>query len=179
MEVEKDQQNGKMTIAVGPCGGHGGESWDDGCHNGVRELTLVYGRCIDSISIVYDDDGKPVKAEKHGGSGGSETAEIKLNYPEEYLIGISGHYGPVVRGGNPVIRSLTFKTNQRTFGPFGALEGVPFSLPMDGGRVVGFIGRCCWFLDAIGFHLSPKEAMTITKRIQLWLKRSLEPKNTK
>lgn len=61
---------------MGPWGGYGGTDWDDGSYNGVREITLMYGRCIDSIRIVYEKNGKPVSAEKHGGEGGSKTDEV-------------------------------------------------------------------------------------------------------
>ena len=63
---------------VGPWGGNGGTSWDDGTYHGVREITLVYDLCIDSIRVVYDKNGKAVAAEKHGGTGGSQTAEVIL-----------------------------------------------------------------------------------------------------
>ncbi|XP_010924946.1 jacalin-related lectin 19 isoform X2 [Elaeis guineensis] len=143
------------TVKVGPWGGHGGNPWDDGSYNGVREITLVYDRCIDSIRVLYDKNGKPVLAEKHGGNGGNLTVQVKLHYPEEFLTCVSGHYSPVVHGGSPVIRSLTFKSNQRAFGPFGVEEGTPFTFPMDGGMIVGFSGRGGWYLDAIGLCLSP------------------------
>lgn len=61
---------------VGPWGGTGGISWDDGSYNGVREIRLVYDWCIDSIHVVYDKKGKPVSVEKHGGGGGNKTAEV-------------------------------------------------------------------------------------------------------
>ncbi|GMH14240.1 hypothetical protein Nepgr_016081 [Nepenthes gracilis] len=57
----------------GPYGDQGGKSWDDGCHDVVREITLAYDQVIHSISVVYDDDGRPVEAEKHGGLGGTKT----------------------------------------------------------------------------------------------------------
>lgn len=60
----------------------------------------------------------------------------------------------MVRGGTPVIRSLTFKSNKRTLGPFGMEIGTPFSSPLDDGRIVGFKGRSGHHLDAIGFHVS-------------------------
>ncbi|CAL5439560.1 unnamed protein product [Camellia sinensis] len=83
-EGEKDQAGGKkLSIVVGPWGGNGGNYWDDGSYSGVREITLAYDRCIDSIRVVYDKNGKPVAAEQHGGVGGTRTAEIKLQYPEE------------------------------------------------------------------------------------------------
>lgn len=61
---------------MGPWGGNGGTSWDDGAFTGVREVTLVYDRCIDSIRVVYDKNGKPFTTEKHGGVGGNKTAEV-------------------------------------------------------------------------------------------------------
>ncbi|KAF5931974.1 hypothetical protein HYC85_028145 [Camellia sinensis] len=104
LEGEKDQAGGKkLSIVVGPWGGNGGNYWDDGSYSGVREITLAYDRCIDSIRMVYDKNGKPVAAEQHGGVGGTRTAEIKLQYPEEFLTSVSGHYCPVVYGGSPVI----------------------------------------------------------------------------
>ncbi|KAJ0537076.1 putative jacalin-like lectin domain-containing protein [Helianthus annuus] len=141
-------------------GGNGGDEWDDGVHSGVREITLVYGSCIDSIRVTYDKNGKPFLAEKHGGIGGTKSAQIKLHFPEETLVSVSGHYCPVVYGGSPVIRSLTLKSNKRTFGPFGVEEGTPFNFSTNGDRIVGFHGRSGWFLDSLGFCLStPKPSL--------------------
>ncbi|KAI3727295.1 hypothetical protein L1987_67108 [Smallanthus sonchifolius] len=148
------------SILMGPWGGNGGYEWDDGVHSGVREINLVYGSCIDSIRVTYDNNGKPFLAEKHGGIGGSKSAQIKLQFPDEILISVSGHYCPVVYGGSPVIRSLTFKSNKRTFGPFGVEEGTPFNFLTNGGQIVGIIGRSGWFLDSLGFCLSsPKPSL--------------------
>ncbi|KAJ0074739.1 hypothetical protein Patl1_33371 [Pistacia atlantica] len=167
MEGGKDQASAKKkSIVVGPWGGNGGSSWDDGTFNGVREIKLVFDRCIDCIRVVYDKNGKPFTADKHGGVGGTQTAEIKLQYPEEFLISVSGHYCPVVYGGSPVIRSLTFKSNKRTYGPYGFEEGTPFTFSMDGGLVVGFKGRSGWYLDAIGFHLSKKQSTRLLQKVQ-------------
>ncbi|EXB34860.1 hypothetical protein L484_008121 [Morus notabilis] len=174
MDGKKENQGSGNSkgIAVGPWGGNGGNSWDDGAYSGVREITLFYDRCIDSIRVVYDKNGKPVAAEKHGGIGGSRTAEIKLNYPEEYLVSVSGYYCPVVHGGSPVIRSLTLKSNKRTFGPYGVEEGTPFSFPIQGGLIVGFKGRNGWYLDAIGFHIvSHAQSTKLIERVQKGFRR--------
>ncbi|KAK1434181.1 hypothetical protein QVD17_11100 [Tagetes erecta] len=153
--VQKDTRK-----QLGPWGGNGGDEWDDGVHTGVKEIIVVYGWCIDSIQVTYDKNGKHVLAEKHGGNGGTKYAQIKLQFPDEILISVSGHYCPVVYGGGPVIRSLTFKTNKRTFGPFGVEEGTPFSFFANGDRIVGFYGKGGWFLDSLGFRLSrPKPSM--------------------
>ncbi|CAI9266274.1 unnamed protein product [Lactuca saligna] len=153
------------SIQLGPWGGNGGCSWNDGVYSGIREISIVYGSCIDSICVTYDKFGKPFLGEKHGGMGGTEAAKIKLQFPEEILISVSGHYCPVVYGGGPVIRSLTFKSNQRTFGPFGVEEGTPFNFIANGGLVVGFYGRSGWFLDSIGFYLSSPK-VSLFQRVQ-------------
>ncbi|KAL6537498.1 hypothetical protein OROMI_026032 [Orobanche minor] len=138
MEGKKDPTDGKKAIIVGPWGGNGGTNWDDGFYNGIREIILKYDRCIDSILIIYDKNEKPVSGHKHGGVGGTKTAEIKLQFPEEFLTDVTGHYCPVVHGGSPVIRSLMFRSNRRMFGPYGVEEGTPFFFPMEGGQIIGF-----------------------------------------
>ena len=90
--------------------------------------------------------------------------QIKLQFPEEVLISVSGHYCPVVYGGGPVIRSLSFKSNKRTYGPYGVEEGTPFYL-LTNGYIVGLFGRSGWFLDSLGFYLSPPKP-TLFQRIQ-------------
>ncbi|KAL4194510.1 hypothetical protein AMTRI_Chr05g59680 [Amborella trichopoda] len=154
MGVEEHGKVHRKIIKIGPWGGQGGSPWDDGSFDGVSQITLVYDRCIDSIRVEYDKNGKLVMAEKHGGDGGNHTAHIKLQYPEEFITEVSGHYCPVVHGGTPVIRSLKFITSKRTYGPYGVEEGTPFSFLMDGGLIVGFKGRNGWYLDAIEFRLS-------------------------
>ncbi|KAF8407133.1 hypothetical protein HHK36_006258 [Tetracentron sinense] len=177
--MEEHKGGGKRkTKVMGPSGGNGGTGWDDGKFSGVREITLVYERCIDSFRVLYDKKGKSVLAEKHGGNGGNPTVNIKLQYPEEFITSVSGHYCPVVRGGSAVIRSLTFKTNRRTFGPYGVEEGTPFSFPVDGGGViVGFKGRSGWYLDAIGFSVSQVHTPTFFHKIQQKLHKLISPNN--
>ncbi|KAH1145108.1 hypothetical protein AAZX31_15G021800 [Glycine max] len=170
----------KRSIILGPWGGNGGNSWDDGTFTGVREIKLVYGHCIDSIQVVYDRNGKPLTAKKHGGVGGNKTAEIKLQFPDEFLVSVSGHYCPVVRGGTPVILSLTFKSNRKTFGPYGVEEGTPFTFSIDGGCVVGFKGRSDWYLDAIAFTLCNTRSKSLLQKVQrglFWLT-STAPKSS-
>ncbi|KAB2612941.1 hypothetical protein D8674_035257 [Pyrus ussuriensis x Pyrus communis] len=157
-EFLKQAGEKRKIMEVGPWGGNGGTPWDDGIYNGVREITLVYGHCIDSITVVYDKNGKPFKAETRGGRGGNQTAEIKLQYPDEYIVSVTGHYGTMVYGGTPIIRSLKFQSNRRTFGPFGMDEGTPFTYTLDRSKIVGLKGRNGWYIDAIGFHVSPAPA---------------------
>lgn len=84
---------------------------------------------------------------------------------------MSGYIAPVVYGGSPVTRSLTFKSNRRTFGPYGIEEGTPFSLPIEGGQIVGFKGRSGWYLDSIGCHLSPVQSVKVFQKVSDRFKR--------
>ncbi|KAG5523507.1 hypothetical protein RHGRI_035347 [Rhododendron griersonianum] len=156
-----------IVVGVGPWGGNGGSYWDDGNYSGVREISLIYGLCIDSIRVVYDENGKPVLANKHGCTGGSRMAEIKLQYPEEFLTSVSGHYCSPFPFFNTVIRSITFKSNWRTFGPYGVEEGTPFSISADGAQIVGFKGRSgCLLCIMVGSQNLTNGECTESK---LWL----------
>lgn len=86
----------------------------------------------------------------------------------------------MVYGGNPIIRSLTFKTNKRTFGPFGLEVGTPFGFQLEGHHIIGFKGRSDWYLDAIGFHISRVPSKSLLQRVNKTLKRltSIAPKTT-
>ncbi|GAV64562.1 LOW QUALITY PROTEIN: Jacalin domain-containing protein, partial [Cephalotus follicularis] len=163
----KDQQNGqkKCIIFVGP-GLNGGTIWDDGTYNGVRQITLNYGDCIDSIRMVYDKNGTPITADKHGGFGGYSLNQyqFKLHCPEEYLISACGHYCSY--RGSTVIKSLTFKIQRRTFSPFGVEVGIPFTLTMEGGQIVGFKGRSVWYLDSIGIHVSRVQSTKLFGKVK-------------
>ena len=76
---KKDKGAKKMkTIKVGIWGGHGGSGWDDGSYSGIREITLKYDQCIDSIQVLYSDKaGNPVISQKHGGTGGNKTSQVR------------------------------------------------------------------------------------------------------
>ena len=71
-------------------------------------------------------------------------------------MSVSGYTGPVSWLGTKtsIVRSLTFKTNKRTFGPYGQEEGTPYNFPIENGLIVSFKGKSCELLDAIGFHLA-------------------------
>ncbi|EXB77322.1 hypothetical protein L484_010147 [Morus notabilis] len=81
---------------------------------------------------------------------------IELQFPNEYLVNVSGIVNNVAGASpTPVIQSLTFETNLRTYGPYGHKQGgTAFSLPIKKGLIVGFSGRTGELLDAIGLNLS-------------------------
>ncbi len=88
-----------------------------------------------------------------------------FDYPSEYLEQIQGSYGvtPALIGHRlnlssdttvgpentiTVIASLTFKTNIRTYGPFGVTGDTTFE--SDVGKIVGLFGKTGFCLDCIG-----------------------------
>jgi hypothetical protein len=82
----------------------------------------------------------------------SYNLQVKLDFPDEVLVSVSGHYGSVC--GTPVIiRSLTFQSNSSKYGPFGTEDGTPFSLPVSSGKIIGFYGRSGSYLNSLGFYL--------------------------
>ena len=81
--------------------------------------------------------------------------QVKLDSPDEFLTSIHGHYGYLIERGPVFIRSLTLKSNKKTYGPFGNEQGTYFSLPTTGDKIIGFHGKSSWYLDAIGVHLKP------------------------
>lgn len=81
--------------------------------------------------------------------------QIKLDYPDEHLISISGHFGSIIEWGPLIVRSLVLESNRKRYGPFGIQQGTPFTFPVTGGKVVGFHGRSSFYLDSIGVYLKP------------------------
>ena len=169
----------------GPWGGDGGKQWDDGVFSGIKQIFITKVEAICSIQIEYDRNGQSVWSVKHGGNGGTAThrvinilpcddnrincfpvhdfstktltcdLQVKLQYPHEVLICLSGYYGPVGcdEKSPKVIKSLTFHTSRGKYGPFGEEIGTYFTSTTTEGKVVGFHGRSSAYMDAIGVHM--------------------------
>jgi len=139
--------------SVGPFGAklNRGQQWDDEIYTTIREITIYSGWVIDSIQVVYDLEGRPVSGQKHGGDKGYINPVVKLDFPDEYLVSFSGHCGQV--DNMVVIRSLTFQTNKRSFGPFGMEEGEKFEFAPTDGKIIGFHGSSHDYLTSIGAYL--------------------------
>ena len=58
-----------------------------------------------------------------------------------------------------VIKSLTFHTTRRKYGPYGDEQGTYFTTKDKEGKVVGIHGRKGLFLDAIGVHVAEGKAI--------------------
>ena len=59
-------------IHVGPFGGQGGGSWDDGAHIAIVKLIIYSSEVIESIQITYDDNGQSKRSDMHGRKEGKK-----------------------------------------------------------------------------------------------------------
>uniref|UniRef100_A0ACD5VCA0 Uncharacterized protein n=1 Tax=Avena sativa TaxID=4498 RepID=A0ACD5VCA0_AVESA len=141
----------ESIMKMGPCGGNGGGGRDMDPRSVDRIVGVIihHGDTIDSVSVIYEDNGLEQQTGKWGGGGGGRS-EIRLG-TNEYFTGVQGHVGQFE--GNTVVRSLTFASNLLSFGPYGREEGTPFTLPAAGGKIVGFHARSGIYLDAFGTYV--------------------------
>ena len=90
--------------------------------------------------------------------------QIQFEYPHEFLTCISGYYGSVVGDEcRKVVKSLTFYTNRRRYGPYGEETGTYFTSTKDEGKIIGFHGRASSFLYAIGVYVQPSLSDRVCK----------------
>ncbi|RCV17022.1 hypothetical protein SETIT_3G185500v2 [Setaria italica] len=141
------------THTYGPWGGSGGTIFDDGVYTGVWQINLTRAVGISSMKVLYDRNGQAVWGNKHGFSGGVPPDKIVFDFPSEVLTHITGFLDSAIIMGPTVVRSLTFHTNKRTYGPYGDESGTYFSTSFTNGRIVGFHGREGWYIDGIGVHV--------------------------
>lgn len=151
------------VVKMGPCGGSGGNAWkmDMRGVNRIFRVVVRHGCAVDAMSVLYEREGQEEESKLWGGTGGkrSETRYDEMSFwhvqiclrQDEYLTSVKGHYGFFNEWF--VIRSLTFVSNRRTFGPYGKEEGAPFKLPASGGKILGFHGRSDSLLDALGTYV--------------------------
>ncbi|KAM7468839.1 hypothetical protein LguiA_007022 [Lonicera macranthoides] len=142
-------------ISLGPCGGLGGDQWS--CR-ASREITEIVLRVEGNIKSISFKDASGMVSGTFGGRGNDpndrgEEKKIEIQWPSEYLKSISGTYGSYK--GLLVITSLSLITNLTTYGPFGTASSETFSFPIANSAVVGFHGRCGYYLDALGIFVIP------------------------
>ncbi|PKI47572.1 hypothetical protein CRG98_032037 [Punica granatum] len=122
----------------------------------IRQINVVSSASvIESISVLYDNYGYPLGPFTHGRAAGDEKHTIKLDYPHEYLTSISGYIDKV--SGKERVRSLTFQSNKRKYGPFGEENGRHFPVQWNSGKIMGFCGTVTddSQLESIRAHLEP------------------------
>ncbi|KAM7461370.1 hypothetical protein LguiA_029491 [Lonicera macranthoides] len=135
---------------VGPFGGQGRDSWDDGPHTAIVKLIIYSSIVIESIQIEYDDDGQPKCSGTHGRKEGIKHT-VELDYPSEFLISVSGYIDELYS--KVVVHSLTLESNERTYGPFGRAGTQCIKFPStSGNKILGFFGSSGRHLDSLGAY---------------------------
>ncbi|KAM6595439.1 hypothetical protein CsatA_005963 [Cannabis sativa] len=138
------------SISFGDWGGPGGspfsftvgKSW-------IKQITINHDSS--NIKSLLFKDGHD---REYGTFGGGNPNNIEFERGAEYLTSISGTYGEYRN--MTVITSISFITNLKTYGPFGGETGTAFSLPIQGGVIVGFHGKSGDFIDSIGIFVKPE-----------------------
>ncbi|KAJ1702778.1 hypothetical protein LUZ63_002557 [Rhynchospora breviuscula] len=143
-------------MKLGPSGGTVGTKKKmnyDGVSRIVK-ISIRSGAGICCLNVHYLRNGREESTGPWGGNGGSPT-EFTLQ-PNEHIKSVSGHYGPWKDNHARewvIVRSLKFKTNLRTWGPFGEEVGVPFEYPAISGEIIGFHAICARHVDALGVYV--------------------------
>ncbi|XP_004986922.2 horcolin [Setaria italica] len=145
------------VVKIGPWGGEGGLHWDIPAMATPLRLDSITVcsslAVVDAISFRYwDAQGVKHDAGPWGGNDGDPYV-IALE-PSEFLTEVSGTFAYIGTQPTDAVTSLTFVTNLRKHGPFGDVDGTPFSVPVrDGGRIVALFGRGWDYIDAIGVYV--------------------------
>ncbi|CAN6319698.1 unnamed protein product [Urochloa humidicola] len=142
------------VVKIGPWGGEGGRDGD--IPEGMPEphrLEAITVPAVHAISFAYiDGQGRRHHVGPWGGNGGDPYV-IRLE-PSEFVTEVSGTFAYIGTQPTDAVTSLTFVTNLSKYGPFGDVDGTPFSVPVrDGGSIVGLFGRDWGYIDAIGVYV--------------------------
>ncbi|KAF8392720.1 hypothetical protein HHK36_023069 [Tetracentron sinense] len=143
----------KMNVAGSP---HQGDAWDDGGKNEIIHIFISHGIDIDSIQFMYVDKEKVVPSKRLGRATGITTRldTVDFDYPSEFLTWVSGSFDEY----HPYeLKSITFGTNQGTYGPFGVQTEREFCFRMGDRRTfAGFHGtHDMSAIYSIGVYVKP------------------------
>ncbi|CAN6927809.1 unnamed protein product, partial [Brassica oleracea] len=125
-------------------------SWDDGKHTKVKKIQLTFDDVIRSIEVEYE--GTNLKSQRRG-TVGTKSDGFTLS-TDEYITSVSGYYKTTFSGDH--ITALTFKTNKKTYGPYGNKTQNYFSAdaPKDS-QIAGFLGTSGNALSSLDVHFAP------------------------
>ncbi|XP_074562348.1 jacalin-related lectin 3-like [Curcuma longa] len=140
--------------AVSIAWGSSAANWDESGQGWVKQILITYGEdAINSIQIVYEQNGDVKLAPRHGG-GGDKFYTFALASNERFTS-VRGHFGVIKNFDYKVITSLCFDTNLGSFGPFGRQDGTPFSFELSSScSLYGFHGSSnSSYLTAIGVYI--------------------------
>ncbi|KAI3762854.1 hypothetical protein L1987_53296 [Smallanthus sonchifolius] len=142
----------------GPWGFSEGNRWVYMPPGFIKKIRIIvkYGEAVDTIGFQTKSSEGGVKTSSFGSKCGQKTDTICIDYPNEYIMSISGTLGNF--WGNGVVKSICFMTNLNLYGPYGHESGsTNFSYDVDGAVIVGFHGRANeYHLTAFGVYTMPK-----------------------
>nr|CAB3495679.1 unnamed protein product [Digitaria exilis] len=148
------------VLKIGPWGGEGGRDWDIPAAlprpHRLESITVCSSLAVvDALSFVYSDDQGRCHCVGPWGGRGGDPYVVRLG-PSELLTEVSGTFAYIGTQPTDAVTSLSFVTNLGTkHGPFGDVDGTPFSVPVrDGGSIVALFGRGWDYIDAIGVYVS-------------------------
>nr|VDC71107.1 unnamed protein product [Brassica rapa] len=125
-------------------------SWDDGTHAKVNRVQLTFDDVIRSIEVEYE--GTNVQPQRRG-TVGTNSDEFTLS-SDEFITHVSGYYRTTFSG--DVITALLFRTNKKTYGPYGNLTRNFFSADAPrNNQIAGFLGNSGSALNSINVHFAP------------------------
>lgn len=90
--------------------------------------------------------------------------QIKLRFPDEYLVQVRGTTRQVASVG-VTVTSLTFITNKKTYGPYGSVTGGSGFETVRHGKVMGFYGKATTCLQSIGVLTEAEHQITETETV--------------
>ncbi len=132
---------------IPPFGGDGGTTFSDEHMFKIKQIDVRHGAWLDGISVYFSD----ATVLKHGGDDGS-VSSVNLE-SEEYITGVE-----LNQNENGCIGKIVFYTSKgHKHGPFGSTDAPLTRFHFDERVLVGFTGRCGWYLDALGFILDSPE----------------------
>ncbi|KAJ0804969.1 putative jacalin-like lectin domain-containing protein [Helianthus annuus] len=150
----------KGCVTHGPWGGSKGQKWVYMPQGSIEKIIVRHGTVLDSIEFQTNcSKGEPQSSlfgDKFSGTI-SKVTTISMDFPNEYLMSISGTVGSIVAYDVVVVKSICFKTNLNLYGPYGIDDGTAFSYEVKDEVIVGFHGRADdSYLIAIGVYVIPK-----------------------
>ncbi|KAH9569021.1 hypothetical protein CY35_03G110200, partial [Sphagnum magellanicum] len=142
----------------GPWGGDGGSFFCDGQVTGIKGWKISSSAkpaIIWSLPVKYDIWGQLFQSQVHGELDHAVEDMINFDYPDEYLQKIEGYYGqtsgiPVGNTYPKTITSISFKSNIKTYGPYGLSHGGETHFRSGIGKIMGFWGKSGMCLDQVG-----------------------------
>ncbi|MEM7332475.1 MAG: jacalin-like lectin [Chloroflexota bacterium] len=159
----------------GPIGGQGGVEIEEyAIPNGfkIKEIHLLTTDVVEGIQFTITDGKGGKTMPLLGGNSSNRKRHFVFSLGrDEYLTGISGHYGWYV----DAVRLHTNRRVSPIYGGHGGEKDFYFSANEDE-EVIGLVGRADWYVDALGILTKTKEVVLPSDAKGLQLVDGIGPK---